>query len=208
MTHAHPHATEADSTPPGHTWRRPAARTLAARVPALAHCALALCALTLTGCVERRIRVTSEPAGAIVWLNDVEIGRTPTETNFKFYGIYDVRLELEGHEPLVTTADASTPWWDFPGPDLIAEAIPGSKRIIDWHFVLERKLDQTVSRDELEAGMFERARTLRDQLGPAPAPQPAPESGPGSVGTPTSGDTGELAPNGSVPNNDSAGADD
>lgn len=203
MTHAHPDATGRSSTKAGH----PTGRTLAVLAPALG-----LCALTLTGCVERRIRVTSEPAGAIVWLNDVEIGRTPTETNFKFYGIYDVRLELEGHEPLITTADASTPWWDFPGPDLIAEAIPGSKRIIDWHFVLERKLDQTVSRDELEAGMFERARTLRDQLGPAPAPAavPAsePESGPQSVGTPASGDTGELAPSGSVPNNNSAGPND
>lgn len=169
-----------------------------------------VCALIpmLTGCTERRIRVTSEPAGAIVWLNDVEIGRTPTETSFKFYGTYDVRVELDGHEPLITTADASTPWWEYPGPDLIAEAIPGRKSIIDWHFVLEPKLNETMGRDELEEGMIDRARKLRDELGPAPMPEVparAPES---VVGTPASGDASELAPNGGVPRNNSSSPND
>ena len=32
---------------------------------------LAVAALALPGCVDRKIRVTSEPPGARVWLNDV-----------------------------------------------------------------------------------------------------------------------------------------
>ena len=40
--------------------------------------ACAATALLGTGCVERTIRVTSEPAGARVWLNDRDIGVTPT----------------------------------------------------------------------------------------------------------------------------------
>lgn len=56
--------------------------------------ALAACSL-LSGCVERLITVKSNPSGAIVFLNDEEIGRTPATVPFRFYGVYDVRLELE-----------------------------------------------------------------------------------------------------------------
>ncbi len=50
----------------------------------------------LAGCVERLITVHSSPAGALVYLNDEEIGRTPVSVPFKYYGTYDVRLEHEG----------------------------------------------------------------------------------------------------------------
>ncbi len=50
----------------------------------------------LTGCVERTITVTSDPSGALVYLNDTEIGRTPVTVPFTFYGTYDVRLEHDG----------------------------------------------------------------------------------------------------------------
>ncbi len=128
---------------------------------------------TLTGCVERRISITSEPAGALVWVNDVEVGRTPTELNFKHYGIYDVRLELDGHDTLQTVGDASTPWWDFPGPDLIAEAIPNAKKTLRWHYTLSPTLATTMPRDQFESSLIDRAHTMRDQLGPPPTPAPA-----------------------------------
>ncbi len=57
---------------------------------------IALFAVALTGCVERLITVRSQPPGALVHLNDEEIGRTPVTVPFKFYGVYDVRLEHEG----------------------------------------------------------------------------------------------------------------
>lgn len=128
----------------------------------------------LTGCVERRISITSEPAGALVWVNDVEVGRTPTELNFKHYGQYDVRLELEGHDTLQTVDDAKTPWWDFPGPDLFAEAVPNAKNTIRWHYTLTPTLATTMPRDQFESSLIDRAHAMRDQLGPAPTPAPAP----------------------------------
>ena len=68
--------------------------TLAARLAiAVFACGLAICS---TGCLKRTISVTTEPPGALVWINDVEVGRTPLETDFTFYGIYDVRLRREG----------------------------------------------------------------------------------------------------------------
>jgi hypothetical protein len=38
--------------------------------------------LVATGCVQRTMRVDSNPPGAIVWMNDQEIGRTPLERDF------------------------------------------------------------------------------------------------------------------------------
>lgn len=165
---------------------------------------LCLCAFVplLTGCVERRISITSEPTGALVWVNDVEVGRTPTEANFKHYGKYDVRLELDGYDTLQTVGDASTPWWDFPGPDLIAEAVPGAKSTIKWHFELSPALASTMPKDQFESGMIDRAHALRDQLGPAPAPQPD------SVGIPASdGKADDSLKPADLPRDDSAGPD-
>lgn len=100
--------------------------------------ALVLIALTSVGCVQRMISITSEPAGALVHLNDEEVGRTPLQVPFKFYGTYDVRLEKDGYKPLWTEQATDTPWWEAPGPDLIAEAIPNVQTTQEWHFEMEQ----------------------------------------------------------------------
>ncbi|MEO1498872.1 MAG: PEGA domain-containing protein, partial [Planctomycetota bacterium] len=74
-----------------------------------------ICAVPMAGCLERTITVTSEPPGAIVTLNDVEIGRTPVTTEFTYFGVYDVRVRKDGYEPLVTRRETTTPWWEYPG---------------------------------------------------------------------------------------------
>ena len=48
--------------------------------------ALTLGLLILSGCVDRTISITSTPSGALVYLNDEEVGRTPLVTPFTFYG--------------------------------------------------------------------------------------------------------------------------
>jgi hypothetical protein len=121
----------------------------------------------LTGCVERLITVTSEPPGAVVWLNDVEIGRTPVQTEFTFYGTYDVRLRLEGYEPLHTSRHASSPIYDYPGLDLIAEAIPTTiESRIEWHFELTPLPERAEGADRaaLNQELIQRAREVRGQL--------------------------------------------
>lgn len=97
---------------------------------------LCVIALACIGCVERTISITSQPEGALVHLNDVEVGRTPLEVPFTHYGEYDVRLHKDGYQPLWTTAVAKTPWWDMPGPDLVAETTDAQSHI-DWHFELQ-----------------------------------------------------------------------
>lgn len=115
-------------------------------------------ALALGGCVERTVSITSDPAGALVWLNDEEVGRTPLTVPFTFYGTYDVRLERDGYKPLWTKAEAKAPWWEAPGPDLVAEAVPNGKSQQQWHFVMQK--DTGVDEDKL----IDRAKQLRATL--------------------------------------------
>ena len=107
-------------------------------------------AVLLCGCVKRKISISSTPSGALVYLNDQEVGRTPVDVNFVFYGTYDVRLVKQGYQPLWTTGNAAMPWWEFPGPDLIAEILPGDKLVqINWHYDLEETTEMHEDPDKL-----------------------------------------------------------
>ncbi|GJQ29553.1 MAG: hypothetical protein HBSAPP03_14370 [Phycisphaerae bacterium] len=131
----------------------------------LVWCGLCVCCVVaLPGCLSRRVSITSEPSGATVWMNDVEVGRTPVQASFLYYGTYDVRVEHEGYEVLRTRARARTPIYEYPPADLAASAVPGAESIVKWHFVLEPSLEHRLSKEDLETGLIERARTLRGQV--------------------------------------------
>jgi len=107
----------------------------------------------------------------MVWLNDREVGRSPVDVDFDFYGTYDVRLEREGYEPQMTSGDAEAPWWDMVVLDLVAEAMPFPVHSrVEWHYALE-PLD-----DDPEA-LTRRARELRSKVAePEPPAEEAPPS--------------------------------
>lgn len=116
-----------------------------------------LASVTLTGCQQRTIRVTSEPTGAAAYLNDVEVGRTPVEVDFTWFGTYEVRLEMDGYETLLTSAEAEPPLHEEPGFDLLFMLLPGEERTeIDWHFELAPETRDT-------EGLVDRATALREQ---------------------------------------------
>ena len=91
----------------------------------------------LSGCVQRRVEITSEPSGARVWLNDEMVGVTPCQAGFKYYGKYDVRLDLDGYEPLHEGRTMKAPIYEYPVIDLAATAVPANiESVNQWHFVL------------------------------------------------------------------------
>lgn len=127
----------------------------------------------LGGCLERRLLITSEPPGADVWVNDAEVGRTPLVADFKYYGEYDVRLRLAGHEPVATKALARAPWYEWMGPDLVAEALPTPVVTeVKWHFTLKPSAERSTEPVEFERGLMERARELKARTAPTPAASP------------------------------------
>ena len=122
---------------------------------------IAVCSV---GCVERRLLITSEPSGALVHLNDQEVGRTPLEVPFTWYGTYDVRLQRPGYVTLQTQREAEMPWWETPGPDLFAEAVPNKRVEIAWHLEMEQAVpaDQADPLQTLEYAKQLRERNQRD----------------------------------------------
>jgi hypothetical protein len=113
--------------------------------------------LAVTGCygqVQRLITVDSEPHGAICWLNDNEVGRTPVTVPFTWYGTYGVRLECPGYETLVTTAKVEEPLFETMPLDLAFETvIPGVHTDAhDFNFTLKKAepVDPKALRDRAE----------------------------------------------------------
>ena len=98
-----------------------------------------LVSLLLGGCVERKLTINTQPAGAIVWLNDEEIGSSPVTVAFNWYGDYKVRISKDGYETLDTHKKLKAPLHDAFPFDFFAEVVwPG--RIVDeyeWEFALE-----------------------------------------------------------------------
>jgi hypothetical protein len=100
-----------------------------------------LSCLFMFGCVKRTISITSNPSGALVWVNDREVGRTPVTIDFVYYGEYDVRIEKDGLEPNMTSRRATTPAWDFLGVDAVVELFTSQESTVLWHFDLEPRND-------------------------------------------------------------------
>jgi hypothetical protein len=133
-----------------------------------------------TGCVRRDLTVTSDPPGALVFLNDTEAGRTPLTRPFTFYGTYDVRLRKEGYKTLKTKSLVLAPWWQWVPIDLVAELFPVTDHQTK-HFVMELDPEAEVAGSttmpsgpaESADAMLLRALSLRAQLVPLPTSKPA-----------------------------------
>ena len=112
------------------------------------------------GCVERTARIETDPPGALVIVNDEEVGVSPAKFSFLWYGDYDIILRKPGYQTLKTHCRVDAPWYEWPPIDLVAETmIPTMIR--DEHvlptFALEPAVEPTVS------DVVERATELRER---------------------------------------------
>ncbi len=116
--------------------------------------------LAVAGCVERELTINTQPQGAVVTLNDEEIGTSPVTVPFNWYGDYCVRISKEGYETLNTHKALKGPWYDHFPFDFFAQIV-SPKRTVDkyeWTFTLEEK--KQVNPQEL----VEKAQQLKNQL--------------------------------------------
>jgi len=131
---------------------------------------LALFAAGLSsGCVTRRVMITSDPPGAIVYRDGQPLGPTPVEQPFVYYGKYRYRLVKDGYAPLDVEPELCPPWYQYPGIDFIAETlIPYPFRDVQQvHFVLQPL--ETVRNDDVRSAA-EILRGRGKQIGPAVPP--------------------------------------
>ena len=85
-----------------------------------------------SGCVERQMVVRSNPPGALVYIDDYEIGTTPVTATFTYYGQRKIRLVKDGYETLTQIVPVAPPWYEYFGVDFVSENfVPG--KIRDQH---------------------------------------------------------------------------
>ena len=141
-----------------------------------------LLGLMPAGCVTRRVMITSNPTGAIVYRNGQPLGPTPVEEPFIYYGRYHYRLEHDGCEPVDFYPELVAPWYQYPGIDFVTE------NIVPWPFrdkqVLHFDLPplKAVRLEDIRARaeqLQDQAKTIQRPADAAPLPprtRPAPPS--------------------------------
>ena len=103
-------------------------------------CIIVILAVSQTGCVERKLTINTDPQGALVALNDEEIGISPVTVEFNWYGDYKVRLIKDGYGIVNTHRKLDAPAHDrFPLDFFYGVLWPGL--VVDeyeWTFALPK----------------------------------------------------------------------
>ncbi len=100
-------------------------RTIAFRVVGLV--LMFAFALPASGAVRRRLNVHSNPPGALVYVDNQQIGITPCSVDFTYYGTREVRLIKPGFETLTVNQPIPTPWYEYVPLDFVSENLLPTK---------------------------------------------------------------------------------
>lgn len=123
---------------------------------------LTIMLLALTGCMRRRMTINSNPPGAMVYIDDYEIGTTPVSTNFTYYGTRNIRLEMDGYETLNVKQPVKAPWYQWPGIDFFADNVAPCE--INDHRRLN--FNMTPQKIEQDSDIVERGEQLKNYQAP------------------------------------------
>ncbi|MDZ4784183.1 MAG: PEGA domain-containing protein [Planctomycetia bacterium] len=83
--------------------------------------------------------IRTNPPGALVYVDNYEIGRTPVSTDFIYYGTRRIRLEADGYQTYTAEQNFWPPWYEFPGLDFVTE------NLWPWEIRDERVVDFTLT---------------------------------------------------------------
>ncbi len=132
----------------------------------------------LPGCVQRRLIIRSNPPGALVYVDDYQIGTTPIATNFTYYGTRKIRLVKDGYETLTVMQTIPPPWYEIPPLDFFTEnLLPGElrdHRTFEYQLVPQAVVptEQLLSRAESLRSQTHTSGVVRTDLGTPPAGPP------------------------------------
>jgi hypothetical protein len=121
-----------------------------------------------TGCVQRRMTIRSSPPGALVYVDDYQIGTTPVSTDFIYYGTRKIRLVKDGYETLTVRQPFPAPWYEYFPLDFVTENLwPGEirdERVVD--------LAMSTTASMPPESVVARAEQVRLAAGSLPVPPP------------------------------------
>ena len=135
--------------------------------------------------VRRRLNVNSNPQGALVYVDNQQIGTTPCSVDFTYYGTREIRLIKPGFETLTVNQPIPAPWYQYTPIDFFAENLVATKirdnRTVNYNLapqlivptpeLLERA--NQLRRDTLQYGA-PAGPALPINAGPAPVVVPGP----------------------------------
>jgi len=120
---------------------------------------LAATMLLPAGCVRRRLNVRSNPPGAMVFVDNQQIGTTPCSVDFIYYGTREIRLVKPGYETLTINQPIPTPWYQIPPLDFVSENLVPTN-ILDHRTVCFDMQPQVIVPTEQ---LLDRAEQLRQE---------------------------------------------
>lgn len=135
---------------------------------------LSLLSALIPGCVTRRLTVRSTPPGALVSIDDHQIGTAPVAVNYLHYGTRKIRLEKDGYETLTVYEQMRAPWYDIFPVDFVTENFVPGELLDRREFIYQLQPQRRVPRQELTA----RADELRNLVGGSVSSPGAPATGP------------------------------
>jgi PEGA domain len=136
--------------------------------------AVAVLLLVPSGCVRRRLTVRSNPPGALVYVDNQQIGTTPCAVDFTYYGTREIRLVKPGYETLTVNQPIPTPWYEIPGVDFVSENLTPTK-VRDNRTVMYDLSPQIIvpTQHLLDRAEELRQETMQGLVVPASVPPPA-----------------------------------
>ena len=106
--------------------------------------AATLSGLLMAGCVTRSLTIKTNPAGAMVYVNDVLKGKTPVTYDFTWYGWHRVMIRKDGFKRVDDRKMLRAPIYLWIPIDLVMELLPF--HIHDdraWEYTLTPQTEQT-----------------------------------------------------------------
>lgn len=122
---------------------------------------LLLLPLVLAGCVERVLAIRSDPPGAEVTLDGKEVGATPIDIGFEWYGGREIILRKPGYRSVHVVEEIAAPWYQVFPFDFVTDVLLPFK--IRDERVLEYRLEREAAPVPPEE-LRERANELKKKL--------------------------------------------
>jgi hypothetical protein len=129
-------------------------------------------AMAATGCVQRRMTIRSNPPGALVYVDDYQLGTTPVSHDFVYYGTRKIRLVKDGYETLTVRQPFPVPWYEIFPLDFVTE------NLIPWEVRDERVVELAMQPASSMPPELVVARAEQVRLAAGSLPPAAPTSGP------------------------------
>lgn len=142
--------------------------------------------------------VRTNPPGALVYVDDYEVGTTPCSVSFTYYGTRKIRIVKDGYETLTVMQPIPAPWYQYTPCDFVAEnLVPGQihdQRNLDYQL----RPQAVVPSEQLIARAEDLRRGIHTTTGTTPQLDNGRIRGPSPIGpsSPTYGPEVVPAPDG------------